>query len=280
MARAPGRPRSRRPHRAVAQARAATAARARPRVAGPRAAATARACARTARAARARTMSCRSGGRSRRLRCGGFSLRWRAQRRSVSPGAEATALAAAGSRSGSGSAPRAGPGSRSTARASSRVPPGDEPISIGARERCQPEAKLVGAMPAELALVAVLELLATRATLTGLLDALLQLFGLVASAAPAAARPPASISSSSSSTIAADGRAVAVELLRDVVPGLPPRREPAVVDEQASAVEVASRCRGSEPRGRRLGSFGVERRLDEREPAPDRSRCARSARRS
>ena len=102
LARAAGRTRPRRAHRAVAQARAAAAAWARSRVARARAAASARTCARAARAARMRTTWCRCGDRSRRARCGASSPRSRSGRRSVSPGAEATALAAARSRSGCG----------------------------------------------------------------------------------------------------------------------------------------------------------------------------------
>ena len=76
------------------------------------------------------------------------------------------------------------------------------------------------------------------------------------------------------------GRTGAVDPLRDVVPRLPPRREAAVGDEQASAIEVASRRGGSEharPMLRLLPLRASPRRARQ---APDRTRCARSARRS
>ena len=111
--------------------------------------------------------------------------------------------------------------------------------------------------------MSVLELLATRATLTGLLDPFLQLFRLLL--LPSCERLGCGIDHPEQFVDdRSDGRAVAVELPRDVVPGLTPRREPAVVREQPSSVEVASCCRGREPRGRLLYSFGDEGRLHER----------------
>ena len=167
----------------------------------------------------------------------------------------------------------------STARSVLTRAAGDQPIAVGAGERREPEAKLVGAVTAQLALVSVLELLATGAALTGLLDPLLQLFVLLL--LPRGERLGRGIDHPEQLVDdRSDGRAVTVELPRDVVPRLTARREPTVAREQPSAVEVASRCRGSEPCRRLLDSFGDERRSPRAQPEPARSRCGRSATRS
>ena len=89
--------------------------------------------------ATARTSS-RCGEPSQRLRCAGFSTLSKRRRRSVSPAAEAAAPAAATSRWGCGSAPRADPGSDRPLAASSRVPPATSrsryaPVSVASPKR-------------------------------------------------------------------------------------------------------------------------------------------------
>ena len=116
---------------------------------------------------------------------------------------------------------------RATASASRASAPGDESIAVRAGERGQPEADLVGAVPAELALVTILEVLAARAALAHLLDALFErsasvfltllqrLGGLIDELEQLGDDRE-------------DGRAVAVEPPRDLVPRRTPRSQPAV----------------------------------------------------
>ena len=128
-------------------------------------------------------------------------------------------------------------------------------VAVGRGERRQPGPQLVGAVPAQLALVALLQLLASAALLAVARDLLVERGDLLL--VTLGQRFRRGIDHHQQVGRGADGdRPRAVQLVRDVGERGAPLGQSFVAGEHAGAADVAERCDGGRRRRGRVDAFG------------------------